>query len=646
MSAFYPYAALLGLGLSFVDAVPLANSTNTPSGWIAEPKSRGTFGILLTSVATLGLCVWTALHIPIIPAPHRRRRYGLKIWWMVKGLFAPEYLLTQAFAEWRSAKLLAEDLKKLSVGGENTLESNSHPEADNHLEVNNQSQQPDGEDTLDISVSTGVESPPYEGRPAKITPSEKNMFDTSISPLVERPPYAGNPPKISPPEIQDAAQEGMGRHLAFFIGMGGFTLRPPGDTSNFPATVSAQGFWELSRQLHIPAKTRRLKSDIVDKGKTDSLGKTIVLAQAAYMAIQCIARKAAGLPVTLLELHVVMHVLCTVGTYGFWWLKPLDVGQPILVIDDEDQRNLVRITYGEPRYDNLLVSLYQPSKEPGRGPDPEILHDDGDIKNVHFFTRESSRIAILSNDMQKSSESYFSRVSGVAKRKELDRIAGLSTDKQVRTGGLFVIDNTLAVTYDINQWRPQLFSTLNESDLKVLRSAAKAVSVHTNKACVTDLGNPYRDRDYITTWPAFRRRGIDSVGEWASSDLFYLLLPPVYGACHAAAWHFIFPTILERELWRISSLIIVGLTAPSTLLALMIFNQDADRIWYEAIKVYLKRKLGETAYRCLVEAPVTILLGILFVARAYLMIESFSSLRDLPEGSYRTTPWERYLPHI
>ena len=35
------------------------------------------------------------------------------------------------------------------------------------------------------------------------------------------------------------------------------------------------------------------------------------------------------MPLPLLELHTIMHVLCAVAMYGFWWHKPLDVRHPI-----------------------------------------------------------------------------------------------------------------------------------------------------------------------------------------------------------------------------------------------------------------------------------------------------------------------------
>jgi len=34
-------------------------------------------------------------------------------------------------------------------------------------------------------------------------------------------------------------------------------------------------------------------------------------------------------PLPLLELHTIMHVLCAVVMYGFWWHMPIGVQQPI-----------------------------------------------------------------------------------------------------------------------------------------------------------------------------------------------------------------------------------------------------------------------------------------------------------------------------
>ena len=69
--------------------------------WHGEPNYRGTFGILSSCIITLGLCVWTAVHLNI-PA-HEATVYraydprGLisvqkwrKLGWVLMGMLAPE----------------------------------------------------------------------------------------------------------------------------------------------------------------------------------------------------------------------------------------------------------------------------------------------------------------------------------------------------------------------------------------------------------------------------------------------------------------------------------------------------------------------------------------------------------------------------
>lgn len=86
---------------------------NGTSPWRPEPTFRGTFGILSTCLLTLGLCVWSAIHLNIPANEHEERPWdsicALSIWkkccdnnfkwpgqilrkvgWTALGFFAPE----------------------------------------------------------------------------------------------------------------------------------------------------------------------------------------------------------------------------------------------------------------------------------------------------------------------------------------------------------------------------------------------------------------------------------------------------------------------------------------------------------------------------------------------------------------------------
>jgi hypothetical protein len=76
----------------------------------------------------------------------------------------------------------------------------------------------------------------------------------------------------------------------------------------------------------------RIKKDaIADKSKADLLAKGLVCVQVLWMADQTIERQIAGYPITLLEVHTLVHVVCTIIMFGLWMQKPLNVKDPTMV---------------------------------------------------------------------------------------------------------------------------------------------------------------------------------------------------------------------------------------------------------------------------------------------------------------------------
>ncbi len=104
----------------------------------------------------------------------------------------------------------------------------------------------------------------------------------------------------------------------FFAVMGGFQMAVSDDSESGerPQTLSPEGVLKLAavnlRPFMIP------RSFIEDRSKADTLQKGLVLLQVTWMALQCIVRKLYGLPLTLLELHTMVHVVCAIAMYAFW----------------------------------------------------------------------------------------------------------------------------------------------------------------------------------------------------------------------------------------------------------------------------------------------------------------------------------------
>jgi hypothetical protein len=60
-------------------------------------------------------------------------------------------------------------------------------------------------------------------------------------------------------------------------------------------------------------------ANIDDKGNANLIQKSLVMLQVTWMATQCITRRAYGLPLTLLEIHTMVHVICALTMYSFWF---------------------------------------------------------------------------------------------------------------------------------------------------------------------------------------------------------------------------------------------------------------------------------------------------------------------------------------
>lgn len=60
------------------------------------------------------------------------------------------------------------------------------------------------------------------------------------------------------------------------------------------------------------------KKEIQDRSKATVIQKVLVMFQMAWVVIQCSARRAQGLPVTLLEIHTIVHIACAICMYLFW----------------------------------------------------------------------------------------------------------------------------------------------------------------------------------------------------------------------------------------------------------------------------------------------------------------------------------------
>ncbi|PVG02862.1 hypothetical protein CPB86DRAFT_804645 [Serendipita vermifera] len=169
-----------------------------------------------------------------------------------------------------------------------------------------------------------------------------------------------------------AREEGRGwtRTHGFFVLMGGFHAFTREDAAK-PSQGSNHGtpWYPLDQHTVITLVKEGkielpLEEEIQDKGKTDWLGKTLVLLQTGWFIIQCAARGAAHLPLSELEVVTLAYTIVNVGIYIAWWDKPRDVDRPIRVFMSKEtvQQERQKATRRDPRIHSvkdIVVLVYQ-----------------------------------------------------------------------------------------------------------------------------------------------------------------------------------------------------------------------------------------------------------------------------------------------
>ena len=260
----------LAVSLSVVAAG--GTSPSEPS-YVSNPSGRGTVGLIWSCILTLWPCVWTAIHVNM-PGPGwtSRKRFLKKLKYAGCALVLPEVMLALMLIQFLSTWALAKDMNA-TILAKRDLEPGLADHDDDH----------------------------HGCPPSTIITSEKELNHWNLT-------------------------------ISFFALMGGFKLKCDGATFNKDRagrpqyTISPQALINMARKGILPPLNHRLCKE---RGKSDAIGKLFVVGQVAWFMLQCIARKASGLPVTLLEINTVVHVACAIGIYALMWHKPQDATEPI-----------------------------------------------------------------------------------------------------------------------------------------------------------------------------------------------------------------------------------------------------------------------------------------------------------------------------
>lgn len=452
----------------------------------------------------------------------------------------------------------------------------------------------------------------------------------------------------------------------YFVTMGGFIV----DVSHLHntlsrLTISPKGLYFLAMHGHFV----NISDDAIrDKSKADMLAKALVCIQVGWMFLQTVARRIVGYPITLLEVHALVHVACAIAMYGLWFKKPQDIRDPAWVNTSEfedllalmlvrnygfgtrvrphDQEKPVPIKSVEHTYSNGSESAYlhvYPTSEKGKSIDatgremqePEAHWSSSAIPNV-----------IVHHEVTGCDYSFAPSVQGPA-------VCSVMSGQALECGiGPAMSVHSLWGAQEEHQHGGHLQIALTPRDVRRWTLAAQA-SRRIGEELYRD--SPRGSVNYFTFYTHsifLDRKGLQAgfyayFCAWASGGLIAALTVCMfYGAAHVTAWSFVFPTDVERLLWRIACIdTIAGVISLLAIFSIVVFLHEHGQKLF--LKSFFTWESGVLSLLCRLVILVGVLNFPLFIlSRIYIITESFISLRHVKLGVYQTVQWTDYIPHI
>lgn len=577
--------------------IPRGRSAPTPEtqhavGWVKDPDGRGTFSLLVSCAVTLGLCVWSALHLNI---PPKRKSRGGRAWyytkWIILGILIPELVILSAWRQWLSARKMTSEMKRI-------LEDES----------------------LLGRVYTQVQPPPMH-----LPFSHLQDKEASVSALERLPRHEWT------------------RVHSLYAGMGGFAFDagqlPQGQDAFVPHIdrlhLSPLGVLLLAKCGLLPNLSLQ---EIKDKSKADGLAKTIVIFQAGWMVVQTIGRVWSRLPVTLLEVNTMGHVICAMIIYLLWWSKPKEVNEPTIIQG--------------PDMPLLCSFFYMSSRVSGQKPDRYVKLSKWTIPELDQYEWSGFKPRESSKAIPQSLKSRSSNLHDKERHNSYDHDCVLSKlDNRTAQGQLQkIVDADIAIRKLAIRYLPVPDDTEHKVEIRrVLASQALQKFPMLREQIIE--GSPISSQtsqrftsqqlveEEASDWPSdYYLPGLD--GQMMGTVLW--LTAMIYGAVHAAAWHDYFPTRAERLLWRFSAVYITSGSAAWLSVNMLAIKSTWASVWWDDFV-----GLGKPWWQYAFWIPVASVCGLAYVfARVFLVVGAVASLRSLEKRAYDTPEWSTSIPHF
>lgn len=323
--------------------------------------------------------------------------------------------------------------------------------------------------------------------------------------------------------------------------------------------------------------------------------------------------------------------------YAMWWHKPLGPKEPFVLKGD---------------WVNPLCAYMYMSSEMSGAVDPKSIESQTLVKTLFAFLRLYSRVP----ELESMSYHQFNRIDdaddvggSMARRvfepasdrcllesrtKRLEKTAGTAFfERRPRVKGVELGSDAISHTR-INRW------TLAAAAVDSYPAIQEHYIFHSHglEQCLH-----FRSEELLVprvqNWPwddLLRNVGGLVVG------MVLWLACFVYGAVHMAAWNDHFPSTAEKWLWRSSSAYI-GFCGGLW----VILNYGAQA--YKPFNAFWEKWMdggGRLWQNVLISVPVVVCGSSLILARAFIVVEAFISIRELPAGAYDTPSWTQVFPHF
>ncbi|KAL7812696.1 hypothetical protein V8C44DRAFT_329024 [Trichoderma aethiopicum] len=554
-------------------------------GYVPNPDGRGTLSLLFSCLLTLSLCVWSAIHLDLPPYGESDIEYTYRyLKWSMLGIFGPELVIWAAWRQFISARTLTNFVKESSNNGRRDM--------------------------------------------------DKGRQWTMVH--------------------------------GFYAGMGGFvfdTTTP--EMLHGPPFIPQRRLHVTPRGIQLLAKCGLLPDisveEIKDKSKTDGSGKLICCIQVGWMVVQAIVRVAVGLPITPLETNTIGHVVCALINYALWWYKPKWIKEPTILRGDwtreicafmymssqvsqenRANRDVLRDFGVKTEMSGVLYTPSHSSSEDihfheGSEDDIQLRPPNGVFATKGYMAfndefKPSGQTLHIEDAVTKTTTSAMRDVRWQLACDAIERYPAIRERLDVPP-----CDQAELRYREAHRLYPEMPDRVSQhpSGHKPSDHLKAVSSTNTSWWCVSEELVVERPRN----WPG------DDLLRHMQGHLMGIILwssSTVYGAVHIAGWNEVFPTTIESWFWRASGVYIVFSGLLWSLLNLMgHLSGSVWWFWYGILEgaerkrshvlIYVLCCIGGTCY---------------VVARVYLVLEAFVSLRSLPAAAYDSPSWILTVPHL